>query len=463
MRPEPHLHAITESMHMERAARRAIIEWLRSPAATMTARNAISREVGVAVNAKSVCVALSDAIEHSDDAADHELAQAKAAKPSPQPIAMFLTCPKCNARHIDDGDFATKPHHTHACQHCGLTWRPAIEPTIGVAFLPGFKNDTAPAQHTTTMPTPRIERHGRIEAQPIGEISATIKLALGSLQVDEPATASAAFDALYELERRYVALRRRLQEPKREPQTEQPSSEPQPGKAWFVAGHRFIEQSRSKVHIEGFGRLFVCDYCKRAIKHTKGVLSRSSDAPIMHPIDPCKGPHDIDYDKLHKPSQPPEPSREQLIEPVIDAARALVKAIGDMPYPPRPNVHAPWYRLCLLLNDLPAHFVAYDLRVDPEHTAKDVAVIARVYIHVNDLHDLTPILDGASSPARITLRAVEAVPQTSAPTTNDDALYYCASCEKKPDTATLCTRCIDARHEAGDAWRGSRGVIGSRA
>ncbi len=39
-----------------------------------------------------------------------------------------------------DGEFATKPHHTHACQSCGMVWRPAIGPTVGVQFLPGFKN-----------------------------------------------------------------------------------------------------------------------------------------------------------------------------------------------------------------------------------------------------------------------------------------------------------------------------------
>lgn len=54
---------------------------------------------------------------------------------------MFLTCPKCNARHIDEGEFQTRPHHTHSCQSCGLTWRPAIGPTVGVKFLPGFKNE----------------------------------------------------------------------------------------------------------------------------------------------------------------------------------------------------------------------------------------------------------------------------------------------------------------------------------
>jgi hypothetical protein len=56
------------------------------------------------------------------------------------PIPMRLTCPACNALHIDEGEFATKPHHTHACQSCGNVWRPAIVHTVGVRFLPGFKS-----------------------------------------------------------------------------------------------------------------------------------------------------------------------------------------------------------------------------------------------------------------------------------------------------------------------------------
>lgn len=63
---------------------------------------------------------------------------------APDPIPMYLLCPKCGGRHIDTGEFATKPHHTHACQFCGLTWRPAIVPTVGVQFLPGFKNEEKP-------------------------------------------------------------------------------------------------------------------------------------------------------------------------------------------------------------------------------------------------------------------------------------------------------------------------------
>jgi hypothetical protein len=56
------------------------------------------------------------------------------------PIAMRLTCPDCAMLHIDEGEFATKPHHTHACQSCGCVWRPAIVATVGVRFLPGFRN-----------------------------------------------------------------------------------------------------------------------------------------------------------------------------------------------------------------------------------------------------------------------------------------------------------------------------------
>ena len=56
------------------------------------------------------------------------------------PIPIRLACPGCGELHIDEGEFATKPHHTHACQHCGAVWRPAVVHTVGVRFLPGFKN-----------------------------------------------------------------------------------------------------------------------------------------------------------------------------------------------------------------------------------------------------------------------------------------------------------------------------------
>lgn len=57
------------------------------------------------------------------------------------PIPMRLTCPSCGAYHVDMGEFAIKVHHTHACQECGMVWRPAVVNTVGVRFLPGFRNE----------------------------------------------------------------------------------------------------------------------------------------------------------------------------------------------------------------------------------------------------------------------------------------------------------------------------------
>jgi rubredoxin len=56
-------------------------------------------------------------------------------------VPMIIHCPQCCARHIDEGEFAEKPHHTHSCQLCGFVWRPAKLNTHGVQFLPGYKND----------------------------------------------------------------------------------------------------------------------------------------------------------------------------------------------------------------------------------------------------------------------------------------------------------------------------------
>lgn len=68
----------------------------------------------------------------------------------PEPIPMLIYCPRCNGRHIDIGEFATKPHATHSCQHCGLTFKPAKVPTVGVEFLPGYRNDEPPLDEEET-------------------------------------------------------------------------------------------------------------------------------------------------------------------------------------------------------------------------------------------------------------------------------------------------------------------------
>lgn len=58
-----------------------------------------------------------------------------------EPIPLLLWCPECGTRHICQGEFATEPHRSHACQSCGMVWRPAVEATVGVGHLPGFKNE----------------------------------------------------------------------------------------------------------------------------------------------------------------------------------------------------------------------------------------------------------------------------------------------------------------------------------
>lgn len=55
-------------------------------------------------------------------------------------IPMILICPSCGEQHIDEAEFSEVPHHTHACQGCGMVWRPAKVNTHGVHFLPGYSN-----------------------------------------------------------------------------------------------------------------------------------------------------------------------------------------------------------------------------------------------------------------------------------------------------------------------------------
>lgn len=64
------------------------------------------------------------------------------AYPEPPPIPLRLNCPICGTLHCDEGEQATKPHRTHACQACGHLWAPAVVPTVGVKFLPGCRNET---------------------------------------------------------------------------------------------------------------------------------------------------------------------------------------------------------------------------------------------------------------------------------------------------------------------------------
>ena len=52
------------------------------------------------------------------------------------PIPMLLCCLVCGHRHIDEGEWATRPHRIHRCLKCGAEWSPAIVATVGVERLP---------------------------------------------------------------------------------------------------------------------------------------------------------------------------------------------------------------------------------------------------------------------------------------------------------------------------------------
>jgi hypothetical protein len=64
---------------------------------------------------------------------------------APVPIPTMLRCPKCALTHVDEGEWATKPHRAHLCAWCGHEWRPYDYPTVGVLFPPAAPD--APCGH----------------------------------------------------------------------------------------------------------------------------------------------------------------------------------------------------------------------------------------------------------------------------------------------------------------------------
>lgn len=52
------------------------------------------------------------------------------------PIPMIILCVSCGQQHIDEEEWATRPHKTHLCKFCGTCWRVAAVATVGVAHKP---------------------------------------------------------------------------------------------------------------------------------------------------------------------------------------------------------------------------------------------------------------------------------------------------------------------------------------
>lgn len=56
------------------------------------------------------------------------------------PVPVVLVCPLCSQQHVDEGEWATRPHKTHRCvagpfgKGCGHEWRPSRVATVGVRY-----------------------------------------------------------------------------------------------------------------------------------------------------------------------------------------------------------------------------------------------------------------------------------------------------------------------------------------
>lgn len=51
------------------------------------------------------------------------------------PVPMLLSCPSCRTQHVDRGTWTKVPHRSHLCHDCGVVWRPADVPTVGVGNI----------------------------------------------------------------------------------------------------------------------------------------------------------------------------------------------------------------------------------------------------------------------------------------------------------------------------------------
>ena len=57
-------------------------------------------------------------------------------------LSGWLFCPRCKKQHVDEGVWATKPHHVHLCGYCEFKWYPHV---FGVAGVPSKTTDVVPS------------------------------------------------------------------------------------------------------------------------------------------------------------------------------------------------------------------------------------------------------------------------------------------------------------------------------
>jgi hypothetical protein len=82
---------------------------------------------------------------------EQQIKDAPVLTPAPEPAVIF--CPYCGTRHVDEGEWETKPHHKHLCSNrqCGKLFRyegADGEYFYGVNGVPrcGFCNDRGVTQ-----------------------------------------------------------------------------------------------------------------------------------------------------------------------------------------------------------------------------------------------------------------------------------------------------------------------------
>ncbi len=64
--------------------------------------------------------------------------RADAGKSVASPVPQLLYCPCCSTLHVDEGEWATRPHTTHLCAACNHEWRPFECATVGVPEVPNM-------------------------------------------------------------------------------------------------------------------------------------------------------------------------------------------------------------------------------------------------------------------------------------------------------------------------------------
>lgn len=78
--------------------------------------------------------------------------------PAPKPRPAHIRCPWCDTRHLDVGEWETRPHHKHKCAACGKLFR--VEGEHGEYFY-GTRDDDhyagAGHDHAPTPPAPSDE------------------------------------------------------------------------------------------------------------------------------------------------------------------------------------------------------------------------------------------------------------------------------------------------------------------